>query len=509
MPFDVISYSLAKRKAERFKQLRDTPDSYAGCASKFVVVKADETGLTFGDAMIRKDEGTPEIVSSIQLVTSGIAGRCYGVDIYGRYAYVASHSEGKLYVVDIKNPEDLAKIGEVQAPTSPSPECRWPVAVGRYVFTDGYDTAGNSAIHVIDVSDPSTPEIVAYAPIQVPGRRIVRDKIMYGCAGSSLLLIDISDPYSLELLSSINPYGEEVKGVDVRGKIAVVCGFHRVATIDVSDPYNPSVIGTLTDNTNLSDDLRDVKIIGKYAIIADLGGDAVVVIDISDLSAPTFVSKMSAAELDGCRALEATDRYVYACAGSGDRFTIVNIEDPTKPSIAASIYDGTLLDGAMSCKLYGNYAIVVTSLSGYIVSVKLGGYAIPHIRTQGLSANRIISEYVNVDRHINAMSGTYHKLYSNKFYPKVVSSDTEPNLTDGELAIWHDTAYDERHIIVRHKGLQTVLPGGIVRQRLSISAGESFAVKSNECMTVVLPPGKKFSVDGSLKIDGSFILFSL
>jgi len=50
MPLDVISYSLAKRKAERFKQLRDTPDSYAGYASKFVIVRTDETGLTFGDA---------------------------------------------------------------------------------------------------------------------------------------------------------------------------------------------------------------------------------------------------------------------------------------------------------------------------------------------------------------------------------------------------------------------------------------------------------------------------
>ena len=50
---------------------------------------------------------------------------------------------------------------------------------------------------------------------------------------------------------------------------------------------------------------------------------------------------------------------------------------------------------------------------------------------------------------------------------------------------------------------------GIVKQRLSISAGESFTVESNECMTVVLPPGKKFSVDGSLKINGSFVLFSL
>jgi len=51
---------------------------------------------------------------------------------------------------------------------------------------------------------------------------------------------------------------------------------------------------------------------------------------------------------------------------------------------------------------------------------------------------------------------------------------------------------------------------GIVKQRLSISAGESFTVGGNECMMVILPPNKKFSIDGSLKINGgSFILFSL
>jgi len=32
-----------------FIELRDTPDSYTGYASKFVAVRGDETGLTFGD----------------------------------------------------------------------------------------------------------------------------------------------------------------------------------------------------------------------------------------------------------------------------------------------------------------------------------------------------------------------------------------------------------------------------------------------------------------------------
>jgi len=49
MPLDIISYLLAESKAEKFKQLRDAPNSYKGYASKFVIVSASEDGLTFGD----------------------------------------------------------------------------------------------------------------------------------------------------------------------------------------------------------------------------------------------------------------------------------------------------------------------------------------------------------------------------------------------------------------------------------------------------------------------------
>jgi len=50
MGLDVISYTLAKRKAERFVGLVDTPNSYEGQATKVVQVKTDETGLEFVSA---------------------------------------------------------------------------------------------------------------------------------------------------------------------------------------------------------------------------------------------------------------------------------------------------------------------------------------------------------------------------------------------------------------------------------------------------------------------------
>ena len=44
---DVVSYSLMRRM--KFTKLKDTPKSYKGHASKFVVVNSSEDGLTFGE----------------------------------------------------------------------------------------------------------------------------------------------------------------------------------------------------------------------------------------------------------------------------------------------------------------------------------------------------------------------------------------------------------------------------------------------------------------------------
>jgi len=61
------------------------------------------------------------------------------------------------------------------------------------------------------------------------------------------------------------------------------------------------------------------------------------------------------------------------------------------------------------------------------------------------------------------------------------------------------------------KAEQAISVTGIVKQRLTINAGESFTISSGECMTVILPPGEEFTINGSLTIQdgGRFILFGL
>ena len=414
-----------------------------------------------GGGSVSEEEGTPQIVSSLQLVSSGY-GRIYGVDIYGRYAYVASYSSGKLFVVDIKDPENLEKIGEVQCPTSPEPDCRWPIALGRYVITEGFDEDGNPALHTIDVSDAENPEIVAYSSIKAHNRKIIRNKIIYACDGYKLKLIDASDPTSLELLAEVQPYGDHtVYCVDVRNDIACIAGEYRFAVIDVSDPHNPQVNSTLLDGTNFADSVRDIKIVGRYAFLANFGENVddirigITVVDISDPENPTVVNRIDDTTiLKGNWGLEATDRYAYVCSDLSNYFSIVDITNPNNMNIVGYVHDDTILDGVLDCKLYGKYAIAVSTDSGYIASIKLSGYAIPNIRTQGLTANRMVSEYLNVDKHLKAVDGTFGKLNSMSFYPPIHRCDYEPIIKDGQMIIWHDTLNNKYYLVIRDKGNQ-------------------------------------------------------
>ena len=414
-----------------------------------------------GGGSVSEEEGTPQIADSLQLVSSGL-GRCYGLDIYGRYAYVASLAEGKLFVIDIKNPENLVKLGEVQCPAPTEEDCRWPIAMGKYVITEGYDPDDTPSLHTIDVSDPEEPEIVAYAPIKVGKRKIIRNKIIYACDTYTLKIVDASDPLRLEQIASINPYGDyDVNCVDVRGEIACVAGYYRFAVLDVSDPYSPEVISTLSDYTNFSDDIRDLKIVGRYVFLANYGENddnvriGITAVDIKDPDNPSVVSRIDdTAILNGNWALEASDRYAYVASGRSNYFSIIDISDPANMNIVSYVHDDTILDNILACKLYGRYAIVASGDSGYVSSIKIGGYSIPNIRTQGLAAYRFVSEYGNIDKQLKAMDGTFHQLHATKFYPTISRNSSEPTLEDGQMIIWHDTSNNKYYLMIRDKGAQ-------------------------------------------------------
>jgi len=115
-------------------------------------------------------------------------------------------------------------------------------------------------------------------------------------------------------------------------------------------------------------------------------------------------------------------------------------------------------------------------------------------------------DYVDVitpggsSKEIGTVSLPFENLYTkNAYLDTIYERQTDSGVTiDGCL-------------IKDGKAEQAVSVTGIVKQRLTINAGESFTINSGECMTVILPPGEEFTINGSLTIQdgGRFILFGL
>jgi len=105
-----------------------------------------------------------------------------------------------------------------------------------------------------------------------------------------------------------------------------------------------------------------------------------------------------------------------------------------------------------------------------------------------------------IQKFIGGSANPWERVYSKQaWFNQISELDTDNGVTiDGCL-------------IKDGKAEKAISVTGIVKQRLTINAGESFTINSGECMTVILPPGEEFTINGSLTIQdgGRFILFGL
>jgi hypothetical protein len=107
-----------------------------------------------------------------------------------------------------------------------------------------------------------------------------------GLAG--LQIIDISNPTTPQLIGSIDTPGK-TRGVDVSGNYAVLAeGSPSIAVrvVDITDPASPQIIGNLTQQQ----EVIDVSVRGNFAYIAEWFG-GLKIVDFSNPSSPVVVSE--------------------------------------------------------------------------------------------------------------------------------------------------------------------------------------------------------------------------
>jgi len=235
------------------------------------------------------DPTTPIIVGN--LVDSSVMNLALSVYVSGNYAYVTGSLSHSLAVIDIRDPTNPVLVGSLIDVVNMN-RANGVYVVGNYAYVTG--EVGDS-LAIVDISDPTNPtlsgSLLDSVNMDAPRGLYVTGKYAYvaGFASDSLAIIDVSDPSTPTLASSLldSTNLNAATGIQVSGKYAYVGASDSLNILDVSDPTTTPVIVGILQDTSATLGPSGVYVAGKFAYVAARTSDALAIVDISGLDAPS------------------------------------------------------------------------------------------------------------------------------------------------------------------------------------------------------------------------------
>ena len=379
-----------------------------------------ETNITgWGTGSIENIVKKPSIIGSIN---SALIGNVIDVFIDGDYAYVTNEDEG-LKVVNITDPtspfiigsydtDDIAQsvyvdgdyafiadyagdpfieenvlILDVSDPTNPTHlgNCSSIEAAGDYawdIISTGdiaYLANGDGGLNVIDVSTPSSPEIIERR--NTPGISydldVDGDYLYLADDDNGLVVLDITNPSSIPIpIATYNTGMSSAVSVTIEGNFAYVADINNgLFIINITDPTNPILASFLSENG-----ISDSFVYGDFLYVTDTS-DGLLVVDITDPFTPYIINSIPLPGFTNNIVIEGCFAYLPCQTGG---FQIVRIADPTSPSFVGWFdTPGYALDVVVS----GDYAYIADhNASVQILDISdpsspsfAGFYDLPHV----------------------------------------------------------------------------------------------------------------------------------
>jgi len=360
-------------------------------------VGSSEGNVKIGPGAVAEQENDPVIVAHLAVGSNTSYQSGYGLAVFGNYAYMAHQADRKIYVIDISNPESPVKVGEFThsdwADALDGP--RYPVFDGRYLIVEGQGSS--NAFFVLDMKNPASPQVL-YHPSEAfgcdRGSEFFGERYAVRLISGHIRIMDFADPTSPEVLKDYTtkmsgaqhvwveyPYAYVVRSVGSSEDVLVI--------LDITELDNPVEVGSLQRGSNFSDSVEAIQVKGRYAFIADTGGDALAVVDVKDKTNPSFVSHVvDNTKLNAIKGFDISDRYAYCAASAYDGVTVVDISDPSSMSIVGSVSSSTYLDDAIDIRVQGRYAYVTSLNCGYFTVLRLRGYKFPTAHVGALYGRR-------------------------------------------------------------------------------------------------------------------------
>ena len=299
----------------------------------------------------------------------GFSGERAAVDVVGNYAYVADGTG--IYIVDVSNPSSPTLLGSCKNTEYAYGDYAYGVSVsGNYAYVaDWYN-----GLVIFDVSNPSSPTLVKSYKNVLPTSVSVIGNYAYVANGTGIYIVDIENPSSAILIGSYKTAGE-ANDVSVSGKYAYVADGTGIDIVDVSNPSSPNLVGSY----KTAGEANDVSVSGKYAYVAD--GTGIDIVDVSNPSSPIligsyfpvltydydFVAPGRPVKVPG-QAIEVSvfSNYVYILGNYG--LVIVDVTDPSAPTLVGGYRTSyNPISVADHFSVSGNYVYVGYSTGGFVV----------------------------------------------------------------------------------------------------------------------------------------------
>ena len=291
--------------------------------------------------------------SESPLIRGGLdtPGLAKGISLDGDYAYIADYEAG-LQIVDISNPA-----APVLAGSADTPGLAFDVEV-----RNGFAYVADGGMQVIDVTDPTSPELLT--GVAVPGGQAI-DVTLSGnyaylaCRSGGVQVASLANPASPVLVGSA--LIGDVHEIIVQGQFAyVACGSSGFRMLSVTNPASPVLISTLATSSPVTG--LAVTPDGSVAYL-ELQGEGIRIVDLVISNPPVTIGQSFEVSEPSGLALAGNRLFVTSASGLASGLTIL----PGQCTTTTAVTEGPARRRA-GLRVWPNPVVASTTLQFEIVN---------------------------------------------------------------------------------------------------------------------------------------------
>ncbi len=394
------------------------------------------------NALLVIDISNPSAPTVSSTRTLGISNGASAVSVSGRYAYVTAATSHVVSIFDVKSPTSGA--GSVASLTLPAGSSPADIVVsGRYAYVAA---SGTNQIIVLDVANPTSPAIVSTgSTTDHPMHLAISGKRIYTAEDNGpspfVGIMGVYDALGVETNGLVAANAElGALNVQTNGSVANdftignalgvgAGGIYSIGTLSIASAATSSFNGSVevglssgdlkvdnsikntldlgTSFTKISNTLinsggapTDMFVSGKYAYTANYSGDNMSIIDVSNPTNPSVVTSTSVGGTGTAfyaQHIYVSGRYAYLTlpdTKSGS-LSIIDVSNPGTPSLVSNTLIESKTSSPEGIFVAGRYAYTADNASNTMSIIDVSNPAAPVVVT---------STYLGADGSYNPQS---------------------------------------------------------------------------------------------------------